>query len=164
MKFEKKDLNLKDGFRKEWVMTNGLGAICSSTIIGANTRRYHGLLVAPLMQPARRHLFISKVDESIEIGNERFNLYTNVCRNYVSDGYKYLESFEKTYIPKFQFDVNGIKIEKQVSMVFEKNIVVVTYKIYNKQENIKLILTPILNFRDFHDLTTNYRFSLKQKI
>ncbi len=164
MKFEKKDLNLKDGIRKEWVMTNGLGAICSSTIIGANTRRYHGLLVAPLMQPARRHLFISKVDESIEIGNERFNLYTNVCRNYVSDGYKYLESFEKTYIPKFQFDVNGIKIEKQVSMVFEKNIVVVTYKIYNKQENVKLILTPILNFRDFHDLTTNCRFSLKQKI
>ena len=99
MKFEKKDLNLKDGIRKEWVVTNGLGAICSSTIIGANTRRYHGLLVAPLMQPARRHLFISKLDESIEIGNEKYNLYTNICKNYISEGYKHLESFEKLYVP-----------------------------------------------------------------
>ena len=54
MKFSKKDLNLKDGIRKEWIITNGLGAICSSTILGANTRRYHGLLVAPLMPPKER--------------------------------------------------------------------------------------------------------------
>ena len=164
MKFEKKDLNLKDGIRKEWVVTNGLGAICSSTIIGANTRRYHGLLVAPLMQPARRHLFISKLDESIEIGNEKYNLYTNICKNYISEGYKHLESFEKLYVPIFKFNVNGVKIEKQISMVFERNIVVVTYKIYNKELNSKLILTPILNFRDFHSLTTNHKFSLKQKM
>jgi predicted glycogen debranching enzyme len=88
MKFEKKDLNLKDGIRKEWVVTNGLGALCSSTIIGANTRRYHGLLVAPLMQPARRYLLISKVDESIEIGNEKFNLYTNGELHGTLDTYK----------------------------------------------------------------------------
>ena len=161
MKINKKDLDLKKGIQKEWVVTNGLGAICSSTVINANTRRYHGLLVAPLLPPARRHLLISKLDESIEIGNQSFNLYTNICENYVSDGYKYLESFEKKYVPVFNYIVNGVKIEKKISMVYGKNIVIVTYKIENKKEESKLTLTPIINFRDFHDLSSG-TFSLKQ--
>ena len=48
MKFAKENLNLEKGLNKEWVITNGLGGFASSTIIGANTRRYHGLLIAPL--------------------------------------------------------------------------------------------------------------------
>ena len=64
MKLEKKDLNLKDGVKKEWILTNGIGGFCSSSVIGANTRRYHGLLVAPLLPPAQRHLLISKLDET----------------------------------------------------------------------------------------------------
>ena len=105
MKIEGKDLNLKDAINKEWVITNGLGAICSSSILGANTRRYHGLLVASLLPPARRHLLVSKLDESIKIGDESYNLYTNMCENFVSDGFKYLESFEKVYIPIFTYRV-----------------------------------------------------------
>ena len=60
MKFEKKDLNLENGLQKEWIITNGIGGYASSTIIGANTRRYHGLLVCPLSAPARRNLILSK--------------------------------------------------------------------------------------------------------
>ena len=62
MKFAKENLNLEKGLNKEWVITNGLGGFASSTIIGANTRRYHGLLIAPLMPPARRTLILSKLD------------------------------------------------------------------------------------------------------
>lgn len=164
MKFSKKELNLKDGLGKEWVITNGIGAICSSSIIGANTRRYHGLLVAPLLPPARRHLLISKVDESIILGGEKYDLYANVCKNYVSHGYKYLESFEKEYIPKYTYDVNGVKIEKEISFVYGRNTVVIKYKVYNKELDAKLILTPIINFRDFHALTSNHHFSLKQVV
>jgi predicted glycogen debranching enzyme len=164
MKIGKKELSLKDGIRKEWVITNGLGAICSSSVLGANTRRYHGLLVAPLMPPARRHLLISKLDETIKIGNESFNLYTNVCENFVSDGFKYLQSFEKEYVPIFNYEVQGVKIEKKISMVYRRNTVVVTYKIINKNEKAVLTLTPVINFRDFHNLTSGHFFSLKQKI
>lgn len=164
MKILKKDLDLKSGIGKEWVITNGLGALCSSSILGANTRRYHGLLVAPLLPPAKRYLMISKIDESIEFGNEKYNLYTNVCENYISDGYKYLESFEKEYIPIFNFKVEDVKITKKISFVYGKNIVVVTYKIENKSKPAKLILTPIVGFRDFHQLHTEKSFDLKQKI
>ena len=62
MKYTEEDMNLEQGLRKEWLITNGLGAFASSTIIGANTRKYHGLLIAPLTPPARRYLILSKLD------------------------------------------------------------------------------------------------------
>ena len=61
MKFTKEKLELEDGLKKEWILTNGIGGFCSSTIIGANTRKYHGLLIAPLTPPARRFLILSKL-------------------------------------------------------------------------------------------------------
>ena len=69
MRYAKEELELDKALEKEWIITNGIGGFASSTIIGANTRRYHGLLIAPLMPPARRTLILSKLDESIEIDN-----------------------------------------------------------------------------------------------
>ena len=81
MRINKRKIDLKECLNKEWIITNGLGGFCSSTAIGANTRRYHGLLVAPLIPPAQRHLLVSKVDEKITINGEEYNLYTNICCN-----------------------------------------------------------------------------------
>ncbi|MBQ7410981.1 MAG: glycogen debranching enzyme N-terminal domain-containing protein [Clostridia bacterium] len=164
MKITKKQIELKDCLNKEWILTNGTGGFCSSTVIGANTRRYHGLLVAPLLAPAQRHLLISKLDESITVEGEEYNLFTNVCENYISDGYKYQESFEKEYLPVYTYKVNDIKIVKTISMIYGKNTVVVQYKIKNGKNEAKLKLAPIINFRDFHHMTTNHSFSLKQEI
>ena len=164
MKLEKEDLNLKDGIKKEWIITNGLGAFCSSSVIGANTRRYHGLLVAPLLPPAKRHLLISKLDESIRIGDKNYNLFTNICENFVSDGFKYLESFEKEYLPEFIYNVDGVKITKSIVMIYGRNIVCVNYKIEGLVEDAVMTLTPVINFRDFHGLNTNHNYSLRQKI
>ena len=77
MKYAKDKLNLEEGTKRDWIITNGLGGYASSTIIGANTRKYHGLLVAPLTPPARRYLILSKIDESIETNGKKYNLYTN---------------------------------------------------------------------------------------
>ena len=164
MKLSKKQIDLKECLNKEWILTNGTGAFCSSTVLGANTRRYHGLLVAPLNPPALRHLLVSKVDESIEVDGERFPLFTNVCKDYVSDGYKYLESFEKEYLPVFNFKCKDIKITKTISMIYGRNTVVIQYKIKNSKNEAKFTLAPIINFRDFHQMTTNHEFNLKQRI
>ena len=93
MKYEKEKLNIEEGIKREWVITNGLGGYASSTILGVNTRKYHGLLVVPLNPPGSRNLILSKLDESIEIDGKSYGLFTNMCKNYVSDGYKYLERF-----------------------------------------------------------------------
>ena len=80
MEYAKDKMSLEEGIKREWIITNGLGGYCSSTIIGANTRKYHGLLVAPLTPPARRHLILSKLDESIQTDGKKYNLYTNMCK------------------------------------------------------------------------------------
>ena len=91
MKLTKKQIDIKNGIQKEWLITNGIGGYASTTVIGANTRKYHGLLVAPLKSPAQRHVILSKLDESIWIEDEKVDLYTNLCKNYISEGYKLIE-------------------------------------------------------------------------
>lgn len=163
MKFTKEKLELQEGLKREWLITNGIGGFSSSTIIGANTRRYHGLLIAPLKPPAQRSLILSKLDESITINNKEIPLYTNVCKNYITQGYKYQICFEKEYIPTFEYKVENINIKKSICMEYGKNTVCVFYEIKNLNEEIKLKLAPIVNFRDFHSMSTNKKFSLKQE-
>ena len=162
MKLEKDEINLENGLQKEWIITNGIGGYASSTIIGANTRRYHGLLVAPLNPPARRTLILSKLDESVEIEEKKYNLFTNVGKQYISDGYKYMESFTKDILPIFKYQVGDISISKIICMVHEKNIVQVFYKIKNGKSKSKLTLAPILNLRDTRNMNTNYEYYLEQ--
>ncbi len=164
MKLGKLKLDLKDGLKKEWIITNGIGGFCSSTVIGANTRRYHGLLIASLNLPASRYLILSKLDESISIEDRNYCLYTNICKEYVSDGFKRQESFEKEYFPIFNYKVEDVKIEKKITMMYGKNTTVVSYKIQNGRQASKMTIAPIVNFRDFHSMTANKNFTLKQNV
>ena len=164
MKYENENLSLENGLDKEWIITNGIGGYSSSTIIGANTRKYHGLLVAPLIPPGNRQLILSKVDEALEIEGRTYNLYTNVCKNNISDGYKYLKKFEKEYIPIFTFQVEDTIIKKFICLEHGKNTVGIYYYIKNGSKASKLTLAPIVNFRGFHTTNTNENFVLKQEI
>lgn len=121
----------KDLIQSEWLISNGIGGFASSTVTGANTRKYHGLLVAALTPPARRFLVLSKIDESIEINGNKYPLYTNICDNYISDGYKRIESFEKKYVPTYNYRVEDVLIQKTISMQYGRNTVGVLYKIKN---------------------------------
>lgn len=162
MKYSKKYMNLEKGLKTEWIITNGLGGYAASSIIGANTRKYHGLLVAPLTPPARRFLVLSKLDESIEIVNKKYNIYTNIGKDYVTDGYKYQKYFEKSEIPVYYYEIEDVKIKKSICMQYGKNTVIVQYNIKNGEYNSKLTLAPVVNFRDFHTTNTNHNFKLKQ--
>lgn len=164
MKFTKEDLNLENGLTKEWIITNGLGGFASSTIIGANTRKYHGLLIAPLTPPARRYLILSKLDESIHIEDNKYDLYTNIGENYISQGYKYQVSFENETFPTYKYEIQGVEISKTICMEKGKEIVGVYYKIKNINKISKLTIAPIVNFRDFHTMSTDHIFNVKQII
>ena len=164
MKFTKEKLNVDEGLKKEWLITNGVGGFASSTILGANTRKYHGLLIAPLTPPARRYLILSKLDESITIGNNKYDIYTNVGENYISQGFKYQVSFEKDYFPNFKYEVENLKISKTICMEQGKEYVGVYYQIKNGRKPAKITIAPIVNFRDFHTMNTNHNFDVKQTI
>ena len=162
MKIEKEKLELIEGTNREWLITNGIGGYAASTVLGINTRKYHGLLVAPLTPPARRHVILSKLDESLEIDGNKYEIYSNMCHNYIATGYKYQEEFEKEYIPIFTYKVNNVIIKKLICMEHGKNTVCVLYKIYNEGTKAKFTITPVVNFRDFHVMNTNHEYNIKQ--
>ena len=164
MKFEGEELTLEKGIEKEWLITNGIGGYSSSTVIGANTCKYHGLLVAALMPPGNRQVILSKLDESVEIEGKNYNLYTNIGKDYISDGYKKLVKFEKEYIPIFTYQVEVMQIKKFICMEYGKNTVAVYYYVKNGDKKAKLSLAPIVNFRGFHTTNTSEDFNLKQEI
>lgn len=157
-------MKLEDGLNKEWLLTNGIGGYSNSTILGCNTRKYHGLLIAPLSPPAQRYLILSKVDESLSVGEKEYPLYTNMCKDYIAEGYKYLESFEKDFLPIFTYQIKDTQIKKVVCMEYGKNTVCVYYKIKNGNEKTTFKMAPIVNFRDFHTTSSNHTFDLQQTI
>ena len=155
--------SVKKMLKREWVITNGIGGYAASTMLGANTRKYHGLLVAPFNPPANRYVILSKVDESIEINGKEYVLTTNLCENYISQGYKYLTNFEKDYIPIFTYEVNGVIVKKLICMEYGKNTVTILYRVKNKDAKTILKLAPLLNYRDFHKTSTDRIFEVDQK-
>ena len=162
MKYE--NFEFEKALKQDWIVTNGLGGYSSSTILGINTRKYHGLLVAPLNPPGNRNLILSKVDESFESGGQEYPIYSNIGKDYISKGYQYLKAFEKEYIPIFTYEVDGAIIKKYICMEYGKNTVCVLYNIKNNEKRTKFKIAPIVNFRDFHTTTPNAEFELKQEI
>jgi glycogen debranching enzyme len=73
--------NIEEALQYEWLETNGLGGWSSSSIVGCHTRRYHGLLVAATEPPAERMVLVSKLDETIICGNEKFEPTTMAIRS-----------------------------------------------------------------------------------
>ena len=163
MRFTKESLNLENGLNKEWVITNGIGGYASSTIIGANTRRYHGLLMAPIIPPAKRMLILSKIDESIEIDGKKYDLFTNIGKCFIKHGYEYQVSFVKEFMPVYTYQVEDVEIKKVICMQYQKNTVAIYYKIKNENHNTKIILTPIMNYRDSHGMNKDHIYDLKEK-
>ena len=141
-----KNLVLENGLQKEWIITNGIGGYSSSTILGINTRKYHGLLIAPLTPPARRHLILSKVDESVQIGERNYIIYGNIGKGYITNGYTYQTSFEKEYVPIFTYQVGKITIKKMICLEHGKNTVCILYKIENKRTSSKVYHNTSLKF------------------
>lgn len=164
MKVTKENLSLEKAIEREWIITNGLGGYASSTILGINTRKYHGLLIAPLMPPAGRYLILSKLDESITLGDKKYSFFSNIGKNYISKGYKYQTSFEKYVVPKFTYEIEDTIIEKEICMEYGKNTVGIYYKIKNGDNEAKLTLAPVMNFRDFHTMNTDHNFNIRENI
>src|SRR5512147_1477065 len=107
--------DLEAALQREWLETNGIGGFAGSTIIGLNTRRYHGLLVAATRPPVGRMVLLSKLEETVTIGSRRFELSANQYPGVVHPtGHLYLSGFRLDPFPVFTYDLNGAMLEKSV--------------------------------------------------
>ena len=138
---------------KEWIVTNGLGGYASSTIIGANTRGYHGLLVACVPPALRRLLLLSKLEEEISLNGERYPLSINKYPGTTyPDGNKYLKEFRLDPSPIFLYQVGEVILRKTISMPSGQNSSVISYQAITPTP-IELLIRPLVNCRDFHSRT-----------
>jgi predicted glycogen debranching enzyme len=145
--------NFDAASRREWLETNGLGGWASSTIAGAHTRRYHGLLVAATHPPVGRMVLLSKLDETIVLDNQRFELGCNRYPGTVYPrGYEFLQAFSKDLFPVFEYAAGGVRLRKTIAAVNGENTTLVLYEVLQAPTTIALELRPFVAFRDYHSL------------
>lgn len=138
-----------EGVQREWVITNGLGGYCGSTIIGANARRHHGYLIASLHAPVERMVFVNKSDESITFGERTYSFAANQrVGGWNDEGQKYLQRFIYDELPHFVYQAEGVFITKTLSFEWEKNTVAVCYDVLNGGQEAKFSIRPFFTFRD----------------
>ncbi len=102
---------------KEWLVTNGLGSYASSTVLGINTRKYHGLFVAALDPPGNRTVCLSKLDEDVLVGDEVFRLGSTEFHNVIyPEGYKLINQFSIDPFPTYSYDLGNVQINKTIFM------------------------------------------------
>jgi predicted glycogen debranching enzyme len=149
--------NLELALTREWIETNGLGGFASSTITGVNTRRYHGLLTAAMRPPVGRVVLLSKLEETLVVGDRRVDLSANEYPGAIHpQGYRYLKEFRLDPFPIFTYEVEGITIRKSVFMVDGENTTVVEYEVIAprvRQNKLRLEVRPLVAFRDYHSTT-----------
>jgi predicted glycogen debranching enzyme len=133
-----------EGTAKEWLVANGLGGYASSTAIGANTRAYHGLLVAAMAPPADRRLLLSSLDEECNGVSLANHQYPGAIH---PQGYKALEEFRLDPFPRFVYRAGDARVEKTIFMIHDENTLLVRYRISGQG---RMLIRPLVHFRSFH--------------
>jgi predicted glycogen debranching enzyme len=149
------DLRLVDGdphLSQEWLVTNGLGGYASGTVLGALTRRYHGLLVAALPAPLGRTMTLNALSERIRLSNrDVFFTGPNELVGVDPPGTLAPREFRlEGGLPVWRYELAGHVLEKRIFMVYRQNTVHVVYRLLSGPEPIRLALRPGVHFR-FHD-------------
>ncbi|MDE2798354.1 MAG: glycogen debranching enzyme N-terminal domain-containing protein, partial [Gemmatimonadota bacterium] len=153
--FIKKEIcrDLGQAMGREWLETNGLGGFACSTIIGMNTRRYHGLLIPAEDASYGRFVALSKFEETLIVPDMgTFELSSNCYAGAIHPhGYRYLEHIRLDPFPTFTYCTDDLCFEKQIFMVYGQNTTVITYGPFDRP--VMLTLRPLAAFRDYHHLT-----------
>jgi len=137
----------------EWLETNKLGGYASSTVSGAHTRRYHGLLVASKHPPVARMVVLSKLDETIITGKDRFELSANRYPGVVHpQGFTLLKSFHRDLFPEFVYQAGDVVLRKTIAALSGENTTLIVYEV-EAGLPFKMELLPLCSARDFHRTT-----------
>lgn len=155
--------DLDRALTREWLETNGIGGFSSSTVIGLNTRRYHGLLTAATKPPVGRLVLLSKLEETLVIDGRRYELSANQYPGVVHpQGFNCQTGFRLDPFPIFTYEVEGVRLEKSVFMVQAENTTVVQYELFGPT-HARLEIRPLIAFRDYHS-TTHENSALNQQV
>lgn len=143
-----------EAIRREWVITNGIGGYAGSSLIGANTRKHHGLLTASFHAPTDRRVLLNRIGEAV-ISGERRESFSSVQRkgHKYENGFRYQTGFSFDCVPTYSYFISGLSVTKTVAMEYGKNTVAILYELVNEGSPCVLELTPVFNYRDHNGVS-----------
>jgi len=133
----------------EWLETNGLGGWASSSITFANTRRYHGMLVAALPGRTERTVLVAKFDETVAGVDLASNRFPGCIH---PRGFEHLVSFHRDIFPVWEYVTGGITLRKTIVAPHGWNATIIVYEVIDCGSPFELRLSPFLAGRDYHSL------------
>ncbi len=153
--FDKKELgNLEYSLQREMLATDRMGGYMSTTIVCCNTRKYHGLMVAPIDDSDRTYVLLSSLDETIVQHDQSFNLALHRFKGtYEPRGHKYITDFAYTPTPTITYRVGGVILRKEMLWIHKRTQLMIRYTLEDAHSETRLRLRPFLAFRDKHALT-----------
>lgn len=138
---------------QEWLLTNGTGSYSSGTLAGINTRRYHGLLIAATRPPLGRVNVLAGLGETLSIEGQGVKLYGWEFDNaFHPEGFNHLKSVRVGSELRMLYQVDQIQMEKTISLLPGKDILLVRYRIKAEQKPWSLEITPFVALRNYHSL------------
>ena len=148
----------KEGIKREWAVTNGIGGYAGSSMIGAHSRTHQGYLIASLHAPIERYLVFSKINETVTVGTSTVSFETSQhCasgKTVYTEGQKFLTSFIYDGSVHYAYETDNFSFEKHITLKRNANVCAVAYELTAGDSGCTFTLTPLFNYREHSESST----------
>jgi len=148
----------KEGIKREWAVTNGIGGYAGSSMIGAHSRTHQGYLIASLHAPIERYLVFSKINETATVGTRTLSFETSQHRasgkTVYTEGQKFLTSFIYDGSVHYTYETDNFSFEKHITLKRNANVCAVAYELTAGDNDCTFTLTPLFNYREHSESST----------
>lgn len=148
----------KEGIKREWAVTNGIGGYAGSSMIGAHSRTHQGYLIASLHAPIERYLVFSKINETVTVGTKTVSFETSQHRasgkTVYTEGQKFLTSFIYDGSVHYTYETDNFSFEKHITLKRNANVCAVSYELTAGDSDCTFTLTPLFNYREHSESST----------
>lgn len=148
----------KEGIKREWAVTNGIGGYAGSSMIGAHSRTHQGYLIASLHAPIERYLVFSKINETVTVGTRTVSFETSQHRasgkTVYAEGQKFLTSFIYDGSVHYAYETDNFSFEKHITLKRNANVCAVSYELTAGDSDCTFTLTPLFNYREHSESST----------
>ena len=148
----------KEGIKREWAVTNGIGGYAGSSMIGAHSRTHQGYLIASLHAPIERYLVFSKINETVTVGTKTVSFETSQHRasgkTVYAEGQKFLTSFIYDGSVHYAYETDNFSFKKHITLKRNANVCAVSYELTAGDSDCTFTLTPLFNYREHSESST----------
>ena len=148
----------KEGIKREWAVTNGIGGYAGSSMIGAHSRTHQGYLIASLHAPIERYLVFSKINETVTVGTRTVSFETSQHRasgkTVYAEGQKFLTSFIYDGSVLYAYETDNFSFKKHITLKRNANVCSVSYELTAGDSDCTFTLTPLFNYREHSESST----------